>query len=95
VCTSLICLADEVAGVYCVATIPEERGKGLGSHATAEPLRLVGKLGYRVAVLQSSRAGHSMYAKLGFAMWARYRCMSGRLDVRLKWLLSVCPLPVT
>jgi hypothetical protein len=40
---SLICLADEVAGVYCVATIQEERGKGLGSHATAEPLRLVGK----------------------------------------------------
>jgi hypothetical protein len=67
VCTSLICLADEVAGVYCVATIPEERGKGLGAHATAEPLRLVGELGYRAAVLQSSHAGHSMYAKLGFA----------------------------
>jgi hypothetical protein len=67
VCTSLICLVDEVAGVYCVATIPEERGKGLGAHATAEPLRLVGELGYRVGILQSSRAGHSMYQKLGFA----------------------------
>jgi GNAT superfamily N-acetyltransferase len=67
VCTSLICLADEVAGVYCVATIPEERGKGLGAHATAQPLRLVGELGYRVGVLQSSSEGHSMYEKLGFA----------------------------
>jgi ribosomal protein S18 acetylase RimI-like enzyme len=67
VCTSLVCLADEVAGIYCVATIPEERGKGLGAHATAEPLRLVRELGYRLGVLQSSRAGHSMYEKLGFA----------------------------
>jgi GNAT superfamily N-acetyltransferase len=67
VCTSLICLADEVAGVYCVATIPEERGKGFGAHATAEPLRLLGELGYRVGVLQSSDEGQSMYEKLGFA----------------------------
>jgi hypothetical protein len=41
--------------------------KVLAPTRLAEPLRLVGKLGYRVAVLQSSRAGHSMYAKLGFA----------------------------
>jgi GNAT superfamily N-acetyltransferase len=67
VCTSLVCLAHEVAGIYCVATIPEERGKGLGAHATAEPLRLVPELGYRLGVLQSSRTGHSMYEKLGFA----------------------------
>ena len=67
VCTSLVCLADGVAGVYCVATIPGERGQGLGAHATAEPLRLVRELGYGVGVLQSSPAGHSVYRKLGFA----------------------------
>ena len=50
-----------------LATIPEERGKGLGAHATAEPLRLVRELGYGVGVLQSSPAGHSVYRKLGFA----------------------------
>lgn len=67
VCTSALCLADGVAGIYCVATIPEERGKGLGAHATAEPLRLVRQLGYGVGVLQSSPAGHSLYRTLGFA----------------------------
>ncbi len=66
VCTSLVCLAGGVAGVYCVATIPEERGQGLGAHATAEPLRLVRECGYAVGVLQSSPVGHSVYRKLGF-----------------------------
>jgi ribosomal protein S18 acetylase RimI-like enzyme len=66
VCTSTLYLDDGVAGIYCVATIPSERGKGLGAHATAEPLRLVRELGYRVGVLQSSQAGHSVYRKLGF-----------------------------
>lgn len=66
VCTSLAYLNDGVAGVYCVATLPSERGKGLGAHATAEPLRMAHKLGYRVGVLQSSPAGHAMYQRLGF-----------------------------
>lgn len=67
VCTSVLYLAHGVAGIYCVSTVPEERGKGLAAHATAEPLRLARKLGYGVGVLQSSHAGHSVYLKLGFA----------------------------
>ena len=67
VVTSLCYLADGLAGIYCVATIPEERRRGLGAHATAEPLRLASRLGYRVGVLQSSEAGHGVYRKLGFA----------------------------
>jgi hypothetical protein len=67
VCTSVLCLDAGVAGIYCVATVPEERGIGLGAHATAEPLRLVRALGFGVGVLQSSPAGHSLYRKLGFA----------------------------
>lgn len=66
VSTSACCLEDGVAGIYCVSTIPEERRKGLGEHATAEPLRLAAKLGYRVGVLQSSEAGYPVYRKLGF-----------------------------
>ncbi len=65
--TSLAYLADGVAGIYCVATLAEDRGQGLGAHLTAEPLRMVRELGYRVGVLQSSPAGHSVYRKLGFA----------------------------
>jgi len=67
VATSMLYLADGLAGIYCVATREEERGKGFGAHVTAEPLRAALKLGYRVGVLQSSPAGHSVYLGLGFA----------------------------
>ncbi len=67
VCTSLCYLDDGLAGIYCVSTIPEERRKGLGAHATAEPLRLAARIGYQVGILQSSEAGHGLYRSLGFA----------------------------
>lgn len=66
VATSLLYLTDGLAGIYCVATLPEERAKGLGAAATAEALRRAHQLGYRVGVLQSSPAGHSVYIGLGF-----------------------------
>jgi GNAT superfamily N-acetyltransferase len=67
VATSLCGLIDGLAGIYCVATLPEERGKGLGAHATAEPLRLAAQAGYGVGILQSSEAGYPVYKRLGFA----------------------------
>ena len=67
VATSMLALHGGLAGVYCVATVPEERGKGMGAHATAEALRRATSLGYRVGVLQSSEAGHRIYRRLGFA----------------------------
>lgn len=67
VATALLHLCDDLAGVYCVATRPEARRRGLGAHATAEPLRRLGAKGPRLAVLQASHAGHPVYAKLGFA----------------------------
>jgi ribosomal protein S18 acetylase RimI-like enzyme len=59
-------LADGLAGIYCVATLPAERGKGLGAHVTAEALRRAHAMGYRVGILQSSAAGHTIYLRLGF-----------------------------
>jgi GNAT superfamily N-acetyltransferase len=67
VCTSVCYLDEGLAGIYCVSTLPTERRKGLGAHATAEPLRLAARLGYQVGILQSSEAGHAMYQRLGFA----------------------------
>jgi len=66
VCTSLLYLNDGVAGIYGVATLAEERGKGLGAFATAEPLKIAHKLGYRVGVLQASEDGHPVYRRIGF-----------------------------
>jgi ribosomal protein S18 acetylase RimI-like enzyme len=66
VTTSVLHCVDGLAGIYCVATIAEDRGKGLGAHVTAEPLRLAREFGYRVGVLQASTAGYSVYERLGF-----------------------------
>ena len=66
VATSMLFLDDGLAGIYSVATLQDERGKGIGGYATAQPLRVAHALGYHVGVLQSSQAGHSVYLGLGF-----------------------------
>ncbi len=71
VATSMLYLEDGLAGIYCVSTLPEERRKGLGAHATAEALHVARRLGYRVGVLQSSDAGHPIYLQLGFGDYAQ------------------------
>lgn len=67
VATSMLFLDDGLAGIYSVATLEEERGRGIGRHVTAQTLREARATGYRVGVLQSSEVGHSIYLGLGFA----------------------------
>jgi GNAT superfamily N-acetyltransferase len=66
VATSTMHLDGKTAGIYCVATLPEHRGKGLGAFATAEPLRQARTLGYQTGILQSSAMGEPVYRRLGF-----------------------------
>jgi GNAT superfamily N-acetyltransferase len=66
VSTSVLYLHEGLAGIYCVATLPHERGRGLGTHITAEPLRFAQEMGYHVGVLQASEMGFPVYQKLGF-----------------------------
>ena len=71
VATVVLYLAEGLAGIYCVSTLPDERRHGLGAHVTAEALRVAGRLGYRTGVLQSSTAGYPVYLRLGFGDYGR------------------------
>jgi GNAT superfamily N-acetyltransferase len=66
VSTSLVVMTEGVAGIYAVATLEEERKKGLGAHVTAEAVRFAGKAGYEVGVLQATDMGQPVYERLGF-----------------------------
>jgi hypothetical protein len=66
VATSMLYLADGLAGVNCVATLAPERGKGFGAYVTAQALRSAHGLGFRVGALQFSDQGHSVYLRIGF-----------------------------
>ncbi len=50
-----------------MATLARSRQQGIGTALTAAALDAARAAGYPTAVLQSSTAGHRVYARLGFA----------------------------
>lgn len=73
VAASALVLHAGVAGIYAVATLPEARGKGIGTMMTALPLLEAKDLGYEVGVLQASAMGFPIYARMGFRKVCTYR----------------------
>lgn len=66
VATSNTFLSDGVVGVYCVATLPEARGQGVGAALTLVSLADAEQQGGRLGILQSSRMGYGVYQRIGF-----------------------------
>src|SRR5579864_1748440 len=67
VATSMVFSEGDVAGVYCIGTVPSARGRGFGAAMTTRPLVHARQKRPAVAVLYSTQAGYSLYRRLGFA----------------------------
>ncbi len=69
-CASLF-LGAGAAGLYNVATLPEVRGKGLGTVISARTLMDGHLRGYGTGILHSTSMGLPVYQRLGFKEYCR------------------------
>ena len=69
--TSALFLDQGVAGIQGVTTIPEYRGRGVGTAMTLSPLIDARRKGYAIGVLFSSEMAVGIYRRLGFKEYAK------------------------
>ena len=66
VATSELFLGGGVAGIHGVTTVPEFRGRGIGTAMTLSPIIDARRRGYAIGVLFSSEMAVGIYRRLGF-----------------------------
>jgi len=64
--TSMLTLNSGVAGIHGVSTIPQERGKCIGTSMSLFSLKEARKKSYYVGILKATKMGKNMYKKIGF-----------------------------
>ncbi len=70
VSVSMLFKQDEIAGIYMVGTLEEQRRKGWASKMTKIAMQKGNKLGCQFAILQATPAGRGVYEKLGWETWS-------------------------
>jgi ribosomal protein S18 acetylase RimI-like enzyme len=73
-----------VAGIYNVCTVPEARGRGIGSAVTAVAIDAAVADGHDLAVLGASDMGFPVYRRLGFREVSRLRSYAAPAGVRFR-----------
>lgn len=71
--TCTVSLGSDVAALYCVATDPEFRQRGVATELTQEALRIARRAGRQIVTLQASEAGARVYQRVGFRTVGDYR----------------------
>lgn len=74
VSTAMTIMTELVAGIYWVSTIPQARGLGLSTICTSLATNAGLKRGARIATLQASPMGESVYQRIGYRSIERLKC---------------------
>jgi len=76
VATALGVLVGDGIVIVNVATVPEDRGRGIGRAVTLAAMHAGADAGAAIAVLQSTEMGLGIYRRLGFEEYGRYRVLA-------------------
>ena len=71
VATALLFLHNNIAGIYFVSTLAEQRKKGIALDLIRASMEYAKKSGYKYCVLQSSKEGLDVYLRAGFKEYCR------------------------
>lgn len=72
--TAMTIMTELVAGIYWVSTTPQARGLGLSTICTSLASNAGFKRGARIATLQASPMGESVYQRIGYRSIDRLKC---------------------